>query len=93
MVLLLITTIYLITGVVLVMFSPMKAKLKDDRLPDESWQEIYLMAHGEGAEQNKLIMKKRRATSIIFKCLAVLLWPAFLSVLLYSTIHERLRRP
>ena len=93
MVLLLITSLYLITGVALIMFSPMKGKLKDDRLPDEGWQEIYLLAHGESAGQSKMIMKKRAAISIIFKCFAVLLWPAFLSVLLYSTIHERLRRP
>lgn len=69
----------------------MKGKLKEDRLPDEGWQEISLLAHGESEEQTKVVMKKRRAVSTILKSLVVLLWPVFLSVMLYSAIQERLR--
>ena len=93
MVLLLITTLYMLTGIVLVKYSPLKGKLRDDRLPKESWQELSLSAHGKSEGQIQVIMKKRKLASTIFKVLVALLWPVFLIVLLVSTIQERFRTP
>lgn len=73
----------------MVQYSPMKSKLKDDRLPKEGWQELSLSAQGKSEGQIQVIMKKRRLASTIFKVLVAILWPISLIVLLVSTIQER----
>ena len=88
MVQLLITALYMLTGIVLVKYSPLKGKLRDDRLPKEGWQELSLSAQGKSEGQIQVIMKKRKLVSTIFKVLIALLWPIFLIVLLVSTIQE-----